>query len=64
VCGDARGEAVSAQLALALLAVGALKGGGVPAKPESPSAGARPALPSREPHDPIALLAREWLAKR
>ena len=55
---------MSAQVALALLAVGALKSGTLPADRTVPSAAAKPALPSREPHDPIAFLAREWLARR
>jgi hypothetical protein len=54
---------VSAQLALALLAVGPLKSG-VLQPPAAAPAHPKPAATTEPRHDPIAFLAREWLAKR
>lgn len=57
---------MNAQLALALLALGPIKtgvaAGGAGAAPAQPAAAAAPT--SKDARDPIASLAREWLAKR
>jgi hypothetical protein len=53
---------VKAQLALALLAIGPMKSGMAPAAPAiQPD---KPSAETKDSRDPIAFLAREWLAKR
>jgi hypothetical protein len=52
---------VKAQLALALLAVGPLKGGAAPVPPVRTGT---PRAETKDARDPIAFLAREWLSKR
>jgi len=52
---------VKAQLALALLAVGPLKGSTLKA---ATAAASEKKVETKDPRDPIAVLAREWLAKR
>ena len=54
---------MKAQLALALLALGPLKNGPMKAPP-SPARPDPPGAQAKDARDAIALLAREWLAKR
>jgi hypothetical protein len=54
---------VKAQLALALLAVGPLKSGTLKAAATA-AASDKKGVETKDPRDPIAVLAREWLAKR
>ena len=54
---------MKAQLALALLAVGPLKGSVAPAAAPA-AASEKKCAGTKDPRDPIAFLAREWLAKR
>ena len=53
---------MKAQLALALLAVGPLKNGAMAPSPAPQADKAR--VEKKDARDPIAFLAREWLAKR
>lgn len=57
---------MNAQLALALLALGPMKTGITPTGVAAPEPTQPPAAAasSKDARDPIALLAKEWLAKR